>query len=694
MKERENELKDSLKQLNTTKSYAIKLENKINDLETSLGLAQQLLKAQTNSNPDVNISESKEGSSVKTTTCLSSQMNPAMQHNISLEQRISNVEFTLMQDRMNSLEKQLQQRIMQSECQLQTKIHAVEKQLSDKINVIDSLVKIGRQDGLNMQAPQSSSMQQHFSVTPESGLYHGNQHLYPIHQTPLIPSAGPLNQPSPMARYGLHPHQPQYHPVLMHHVRPQCAPAPSRPSYSGPPPMQPGLTLPRQHTPSRPSYSGPPPMQPGSTLPRQHTSQPPIPFMPKSQANNPINQGSAKHPTCNQDNRECNANFVPNSHNPSSAVPAADQDCDITQKIRSNHGETVAAALHAPNPQFSARCHVSNKLQTMSASCKQDKPGSTLPRQHTLHSSIPAMPRGQVTNLTNQGNVKHPTLKARSNHGEIVAVATDGTDLQIPARYQVPHTVQQTLGAPCKQDETAPKSAKKSRELKDDILHQTSNQTPVSAQETSSNTNFTTNSRQLHVQYNQPCRKSSFGSGELDESLHIAKGKTDPKCKQLYSDAVRSDTPKHRKRPLNDQSTNDQEKYVLPHKRAHNHYPTPNILPAWCEALCGTSTPAKRSHITSLTSGNKRNNEDSQLDHGQIINGTKHSATHHCSNSQTQNDKPYGTLKTQIFRRSLSPRSNSNQQRRSNQKSFLECGREIKERWLQQGARSKTMLKL
>ena len=90
------------------------------------------------------------------------------------------------------------------------------------------------------------------------------------------------------------------------------------------------------------------------------------------------------------------------------------------------------------------------------------------------------------------------------------------------------------------------------------------------------------------------------------------------------SDAVRSDTPKHRKRPLNDQSTNDQEKYVLPHKRAHNHYPTRNILPAWCEALCGTSTPAKRSHITSLTSGNKRNNEDSQLDHGQITNGTKH----------------------------------------------------------------------
>ena len=197
-------------------------------------------------------------------------------------------------------------------------------------------------------------------------------------------------------------------------------------------------------------------------------------------------------------------------------MPAADQDCDITQKIRSNHGETVAAALHAPNPQFSARCQVSNKLQTMSASCKQDKPGSTLPRQHTLHTSIPAMPRSQATNLTNQGNVKHPTLKARSNHGETVAVATDGTDLQIPARYQVPHTVQQTLGAPCKQDETAPKSAKKSRELKDDILHQTSNQTPVSAQETSSNTNFTTNSRQLHVQYNQPCRKSSFGSGELD----------------------------------------------------------------------------------------------------------------------------------------------------------------------------------
>ena len=47
------------------------------------------------------------------------------------------------------------------------------------------------------------------------------------------------------------------------------------------------------------------------------------------------------------------------------------------------------------------------------------------------------------------------------------------------------------------------------------------------------------------------------------------------------------------------------------------------------------------------------------------------SATHHRSNSQTQNDKPYGTLKTKIFRRSLSPKSNSNQQRRSNQKSFF-----------------------
>ena len=86
----------------------------INDLETSLGSAQQLLKAQTNSNPDANISELKEGSSVKATPCLSSQINPVMQHNISLEQRISNIEFTLMQDRMNGLEKQLQQRIMAS----------------------------------------------------------------------------------------------------------------------------------------------------------------------------------------------------------------------------------------------------------------------------------------------------------------------------------------------------------------------------------------------------------------------------------------------------------------------------------------------------------------------------------------------------------------------------------------------------
>jgi hypothetical protein len=62
-----------------------------------------------------------------------------------------------------------------------------------------------------------------------------------------------------------------------------------------------------------------------------------------------------------------------------------------------------------------------------------------------------------------------------------------------------------------------------------------------------------------------------------------------------------------------------------------------------------------------------------------------------CTNqTRLREGSPDRPLRTQIFRRSLSPQSNTPMQQKTGQQHpFLEYGTETKERWLRQGARPK-----
>ena len=241
---------------------------------------------------------------------------------------------------------------------------------------------------------------------------------------------------------------------------------------------------------------------------------------------------------------------------------------------------------------------------------------------------------------------------------------------------------------------------------------------------------------QAHFPPSQPYCKTADVSRDQKDRKRQSTPTVAPRA-GISSDAVKRHSVNTNKTKSDDHATPTRKIYIPPHKRMpgklnedsgsgaalqkhQDNQVDSTALPLWCEYLCtgkldednnSKASGLKKSCNTSTTSSNCskpiRNTQGiEQRNHSTPKN--KHPATgpkrplfspassHRPHQADTDRQSPVQPkkvkqhMKSQIFRRSISPRGSTSQQQRGHQSSFLDFGRETKERWLHQGARPKS----